>query len=51
MAEYFVNNEQDIVKDIAISKKKIPNNWENKPQKWTYGVLQTSFSVIDKSLL
>ena len=52
MAEYFVNNEQDIVKDsliYVISEKKLPEIWKNKPPKVTYGLLQTLLLVIDES--
>ena len=52
MAEYFVNNEQDIVKDsliYVISEKKPPEIWKNKPPKVTYGLLQTLLLVIDES--
>ena len=42
MAEYFVNNEQYIVKESLkyfISEKELPEVWENKPPKLTYGLL------------
>ena len=50
MAEYFVNNEQDIVKEslIFFLRKKLPEIWENKPPKVTYGLLQLLFLVIDE---
>ena len=50
MAHQFVNNEniKDSLKYI-ISEKKLPRIWENNPQKLTYGLLQTLFSVIDES--
>ena len=51
MAEYFVNNEQDIVKKSLICfflRKKLPEIWENKAPKVTYGLLQFLFLVIDE---
>ena len=51
MAEYFVNNEQDIVKESLICYfwEKTPEIWENKPPKMTYGLLWFSLLVIDES--
>ena len=51
MAHYFVNNE-NIIRDSMkyfISEKKLSKIWENIPPKLTYDLLQTLFSVIDKS--
>ena len=52
MVEFYVNNEQNILKDTLkyiISEKKLHKIWENKPPKLTDHLLQTLFSVIDES--
>ena len=50
MAEYFVNNEQHIVKKslMFFLRKKLPEIWENKSPKVTYGLLQFLSLVIDE---
>ena len=52
MAEYLVNNNQDMVKDslkYVISEKTLRKFWENQSPKLTYGLLQTLFSAINES--